>query len=214
MEPGDGDSRERKRPAGVSGLPTGSRGCSIAWPAAFRGADTDRHEREPEPGWSGCPAPLAINHQPLDTPLTEYPGKKSPSWIPIGLAVGLPALAILLALLFAQRPAPVENGPMAPGVDEPLEQAYITIALVDREDEPLEGREVVFRHERPDPATPEEALEETFETRTDAAGMATVSLDKIGDVTINVEGRESPHRLRSLERSTENTITIELVADR
>ncbi len=147
--------------------------------------------------------------------MTPYPGKKNPSWLPIGLAAGIPIVVIALGVMLAQRPGPIQDEAATPPIPEgPFAQAYITIVLLSLDDEPLQDRLVVFRHQRPSPETPGETIEQTSETRTDSAGIATVTLDKIGNVIVHAEGRDTPHRLLSLERNEEDMITVELVADR
>lgn len=137
--------------------------------------------------------------------------EKKPSWLPIVLAIGIPALVVLFVILFATGPGGPE--PESGGPSEPLGQAYVALTLEDREGEPVVGRPVVFFHRYTVPEYMGEYAEREHERTTDASGIATVTLPKTGDVTIRVEGAETERRLLALERNAEDTISLEIVLD-
>lgn len=131
------------------------------------------------------------------------------SWLPIVMAIILPILLIIAGLAVVvlrgeERAAPLP----ATDLSAPM-NVYITVKVENRNGEVLPEREVRFTHEDARSA----ASAETYAKKTDSAGMVTVTIPRHGDVTISVEGTESPKRLKNLEQNASETYELTIVVN-
>ena len=147
------------------------------------------------------------------TPSQQLHASKGPSWIPLVAALLLPALAVALAAFLYSRRTPEQNPP-AQKNSGLIPQAYLTVLVQNRAGSPVVGREVSFIQKRTGGAgSTDLGAEIDFKSSTDSAGIATMSMPKVGRLTIHVEGAEREESIPSLESHAKDQVTFTIVLD-
>lgn len=138
---------------------------------------------------------------------------KGPSWIPLVAAFLLPALAVALAAFLYARRTPEQNPP--PSMNAGLvPQAYITVLVQNRAGSPVAGHEVSFIQKRTGGAASTDlGAEIEFKSSTDSAGIATMSMPKVGRLTIHVEGAKRDEAIPSLEAHAKDQVSFTMELD-
>lgn len=139
---------------------------------------------------------------------------KKQTIIPLVLALLIPAgLVVLLFSNNRSQPVVISDSPT---VTEkvPSEMVYFQIKVLDTEGQTVANRGVTFRHEeanREDPGAI--ILLAEVQKQTDSAGIATISLEKLGHVAVQVQGRNKQEKFKDLELASSTLYELTIILD-
>ena len=129
-----------------------------------------------------------------------YVGKGKPSLLPFVAVVLIPIVCLVVGgmLIISKQPEEVAPAPER-------EEVYITIAVAvhDGEGNGIAGKSVTM--------TPDAEGGEVQTLATDSGGYAMGTFPKKGNVSIQVEGKDAPVKLRDLQRTAGITTEITVV---
>ncbi len=118
----------------------------------------------------------------------------------------------LAAFLYARRTP--EQNPPTPANAGLIPQAYITVLVQNRAGSPVAGRQVSFIQKRTGGAASTDlGAEIDFKSSTDSAGIATMSMPKIGRLTVHVDGSKREEAIPSLEAQAKDQVSFTIVLD-
>jgi hypothetical protein len=147
-------------------------------------------------------------------PMAQSALTKKQTLIPLVLALLIPAgLVVLLFSNNRSQPIVITHSPTV--IEKaPSEMAYFQIKVLDTEGQTVANRGVTFRHEeanREDPGAI--ILLAEVQKQTDSAGIATISLEKLGHVAVQIQGRDKQEKFKDLELASSTLYELTIILD-
>ncbi len=115
--------------------------------------------------------------------------KKRPSWFPILAAFLIPFVCLVIGIMLFKPPASETE------TETSGQPAVLSVAVLVRNEagKGVEGKTVTITPEGED-----ENLSSPLELTTDAGGFVTASVNKVGALSVKVDGKDAPVKIRDL----------------
>ncbi|MBI1291568.1 hypothetical protein GC173_10045 [bacterium] len=134
------------------------------------------------------------------------------TWFPLAGALLIPAVIVGGLLTMTTRERQAEGIDISAPPSRGIQSALVEVTLIEKSGAPVVNRAVTFVHRQQGDVPG--AGEQVYHATSDSAGVATISVPKMGMLSIAVDGMEKRTVLPAMEMHGSRQIRVRLTVDR